>query len=212
MAAGATPERFRLRLDSAAETGPGLTMTSAGLAETVTCSRGRWRTPRADQGGSFVTFDVDLAPGTSTFLVQTLYPTSGPRWPTDDFGFSASATSEATDAESAWSRTITHPGPRLRTPVGVPITLSASARRSRLEVRGKAVGLPAGQRIRLMAYRPGATEARLVARAVTGRRGRFHAAFRVRRAGLWELYARYRSRLPRFADDASPCGVLVEVP
>jgi hypothetical protein len=210
--AGATPERFSLGLDWADETGPGLTIKSAGLAQTLTCARRRWHTPRAEQGGSFVSYDVDLAPGASTFLVHTLHPTPGPRWPTDDFGFSATASFAPTDGAPGWSRTITHPGPRLRTPVGVPITLSASARRTRIEVRGKAVGLPAGQRVRLLAYRPGATRARLVARAVTGRHGRFHAAFRVRRAGVWELYARYRSRLPRFADDASPCGVLVDVP
>ncbi len=168
-----------------------------------------------------MTYDVDLAPGQSTFLVQTRQPIGGPPWPTDDFGFSARATfAPPGDEASGWSRTITHPGPRLLMPMGVPITLTASAhapRRpgasgTRVQLRGQAVGLPAGERVGLMAYRPGAARARLVARAMTGRRGRFHAALRVRRAGLWEFYARYRSRRARFADDASPCGVLLAVP
>ena len=37
------------------------------------------------------------------------------------------------------------------------------------------------------------------------------AALRLPKAGLWELYARYRTATKAYADDASECGTLVGV-
>ena len=152
---------------------------------------------------------VELEPGQSTYLTtRTGLP--GPPWPTDELGFSARVSAADPGAPAPQTALVSSPGPLLRLPRGVPIELSATRGPAGwISVRGVATGLPAGERIRIKAFAPHATAARVVAMATVGRRGRFRAAFPARRGGIWDVYARYRSALPQFADDASPCSVPV---
>lgn len=209
--AGATAEHFQLQVDGTRERGPGLTLVGGGAASSIGCVGRRWHTARSESGGSYEVYRVDLEPGQSTYLTtRTGLP--GPPWPTDVLGFSAHVSAAEPGAVAPQTALVSGPGPLLRLPRGVPIELSAGrGRAGRISVRGVATGLPAGERIRIRAFAPGATRARLVAVATVGRGGRFGAAFRARRGGVWDVYARYRSALPEFADDASPCSVPVRL-
>jgi|SRR5215218_1693704 len=208
--AGASAEHFELHVNNAGERGPGLTPVGAGLAEGFGCPRSRWRTARSQHGGSYDVFRVDLEPGQSTYVTAGA-GLPGPPWPADELSFAAYV-SAAPGAEAPQTTQISHPGPLLRLPRGVPIALSAAPGPAGwIAVRGSATGLPAGERVRIKAFPPDATGARLVATARVGRHGRFRAAFPALRDGIWDVYASYRSRLPELASDASPCSVQVRL-
>src|SRR5687768_16489167 len=122
--AGATAEHFDLQVPGTLERGPGLTQVGAGLASGIVCVGTRRHTARDGSGGSYEIFRVDLEPGQSTYVVTgTRLP--GPPRPDDDVGFWARVYA-AEGAEAPQTTRISHPGPRLEMPRGVPIELAAA--------------------------------------------------------------------------------------
>jgi hypothetical protein len=149
---------------------------------------------------------ITVAAG-ATALVQTTRSFTRPPWASDTLD----ATWAITPAQGM-PFDLTSVAPDYRGALGVELGFGVV----RLSARVLAVTGTAGSdidsgRVQLWGYAPGAKRAmRLAVSRV--RDGVWSvAALRLPKAGVWELYARYRTATKAYADDASECGTRVRV-
>ncbi len=206
--AGATAETVGIQtLGKPAISGATVDEQTAVSASVVRCA-GRWtHLHRALGGLSSTATRITVAPG-ATALVQTTRSFKQPPWASDTLD----ATWAITPAQGM-PFDLTSTAPDYRGALGVELDFSAVRVSSEvLAVTGTAgTDVNSGQ-VQLWGYAPGAKHAtRLAVARVRGGAWRI-AALRLPKAGVWELYARYRTATKAYADDASQCGTMVGVP
>jgi hypothetical protein len=205
--AGATAETVRIRtLGEPAISGATVDEQTAVSASIARCA-GRWSRFHDALGGlSRTTTKITVAPG-ATALFQTTRSFTQPPWASDTL-------------DAIWAITpaqgmpfdLTSTAPDYRGPLGVELAFSAVRVSTKvLAITGTAgTDVNSGQ-VQLWGYAPGAKRAtRLAVARVRGGAWRI-AALRLRKAGVWEFYARYRTATKAYADDASQCGTMVGV-
>jgi hypothetical protein len=208
IAAGATAEVVRIQtLGRPAISGATIDEQTAASASVVRCA-GRWARPHlALEEPSSTNTTITVAAG-ATARVQTTRSFTRPPWASDTLD----ATWAITPAQGM-PFDLSSTAPYYRGALGVELDFSV-VRVSALvhAVTGAAgSGIDSG-RVQLWGYAPGAKRAtRLAVSRV--RDGVWSiAGLRLPKAGVWELYARYRTATKAYADDASECGTLVRVP
>ena len=208
LTAGETAEKVTVNGPGALRvTGATVEHTAAVPLSVATCE-GRWMRIHQAYGGATGHTEVTLSVAPfSTAYVDTTVSFTRPPWPEDTLA----AGWDVTPA-SGRTRTYTSPAPTYRGPRGVVVDFTLS-RRSELLYKVKGTVDPARTgRITLFGYAPGRKHAKAIA-TTRVRAGKWSIkSLRLPRGGKWEFYARYKSAGTTFADDASPCGLIVGVP
>jgi hypothetical protein len=210
--------RLTLTAGATAETvtvsGPGALRVSGVTAERMsalpfpiaTCE-GRWIHTLPAYGGkvsrSEATFTIP--PATTAFVDTSVSFMRTPR--ADDALDAAFTLIPASGAEIE----VASPAPAYTGPRGVDLSFTLK-RRSALgyAVKGKVDPARTG-RVTLWGYAPGRKRASPLATTRVRKGAWSIKGLELPRAGKWEFYARYRSAGTTFANDVSPCGVLVGV-
>jgi hypothetical protein len=207
ISAGATAETVRIQtLGKPAISGATVDEQTAVSGSIARCA-GRWTRFHDALGGLFsTTTKLTIAPG-ATALVQTTRSFKQPPW--------ASETLDAT-----WAITpaqgipfdLTSAAPDYRGRLGVELDFRAVRVATKvLAVTGTAGNDVNSGKVQLWGYAPGAKHATRLADARV-RDGAWRiATLRLPKAGVWELYARYRTATKTYANDASQCGTKVGV-
>jgi hypothetical protein len=207
ISAGATAEIIRIEtLGKPAISGATIDEQKAVSASVVGCP-GRWARPHlALEEPISTSTTITVAAGT-TALVQTTRSFARPPWASDTLD----ATWVITPAQGT-PFDLTSAAPDYRGALGVELGFGAVPVSARvLAVTGTAgSGIDSG-RVQLWGYAPGAKRATRLAGARVRDGAWSIAALRLPKAGVWELYARYRTASKAYADDASECGTLVRV-
>ena len=207
IAAGATAETLRVQtLGKPAISGATIDEQTAVSASVVRCA-GRWARPHHALGEpSSTTTTITVAAG-ATALVQTARSFTQPPWASDTL-------------DAIWTITpaqgmafdLTSTAPDYRGALGVELGFDMVRVSARVfAVTGTAASDIDSGRVQLWGYAPGAKRATRLAVARVRDGAWSIAALRLPTAGLWELYARYRTATKAYADDASECGTLVRV-
>jgi hypothetical protein len=205
--AGATAETVRVQtLGKPTITGATVDEQTAVSPSVARCA-GRWTRLHDALGGLPSTATrITVAPG-ATAVVQTTRSFTQPPWASETLD----ATWAITPAQGMPFDLIST-APDYRGALGVELDFSAVRVASKvLAITGTAGTNVNSGRVQLWGYAPGAKRATRLAVARV-REGAWRiATLRLPKAGLWELYARYRTATKAYADDASPCGTIVGV-
>jgi hypothetical protein len=207
LTAGATAETVTVSGPGALRVSGVTPGTAAGVPFEEFRCEGRWHHSQQAYGGavgrSEVTFTIP--PSTTAFVDTRVSFVRTPR-PEDTLDAEFSLTPASGTEVDVRSLAPIYTGPR-----GVDLSFNLK-RRSAIgyAVQGKVAPARTG-RVTLWAYAPGRKRATAIAKTRV-RAGKWSIKhLRLPRAGKWEFYARYKSAGTTFADDASPCGVLVGV-
>lgn len=205
--AGATAETVRIQtLGTPGVSGATVDELRAVSVSIARCA-GRWTRMHDALGESaFSSTTITVAPG-ATALVQTTRSFKRPPWASDTLD----ATWAITPAQGM-PFDLVSTAPDYQGALGVElgfdvVRVAAGA----FAVTGTAGSDVNSGRVQLWGYAPGAKRATLLAVARVRGGAWSIAKLRLRKAGRWELYARYRTATKAYADDASQCGTMVRV-
>jgi hypothetical protein len=207
IAAGATAEVVRIQtLGKPAISGATIGEQTAVGASVVRCA-GRWARPHlALEEPSSTNTTITVAAG-ATALVQTTRSFARPPWASDTLD----ATWTITPAQGM-PFDLSSTAPDYRGALGVELAFSLVRVSARVfAVTGTAGSDVDSGRAQLWGYAPGAKRATRLAVSRVHEGAWSIAALRLPKAGVWELYARYRTATKAYADDASVCGTMVRV-
>lgn len=205
--AGATAEVVRIQtLGTPTVSGATVDELRAVSVSIARCA-GRWSRMHDALGEtSFSTTTITVAPG-ATALVQTTRSFKRPPWAADTLD----ATWSITPAQGM-PFDLLSTAPDYQGALGVELGFAVVRSSARVfSISGTAGNEPNSGRVQLWGYAPGRKRATLLAVARVRGGAWSIAGLRLQRAGVWELYARYRTATKRYADDASQCGTMVGV-
>jgi hypothetical protein len=205
--AGATAETVRIQTLGKPTIAGATVDEQTAVSPSVARCAGRWTRLHDALGGlSSTTTRITVARG-ATALVQTTRSFTQPPWASETLG----ATWAITPAQGI-PFDLTSTAPDYRGALGVELGFSAVRVATKvLAVTGTAGTDVNSGKVQLWGYAPGAKHStRLAVARVRGGAWRI-AALRLPKAGVWELYARYRTATKTYANDASQCGAMVGV-
>jgi hypothetical protein len=203
------------------EQGPFVAGASGFSSVTYRGCRSKWRfnhtAPSSDFGVT-----IALPPKGDTYLVATQRFVSAP-WPGESLAQRFTITEDGGEWTPISPLVLDDNGPKVEVPLGVQFSWDAAlagrqavqeqipvvSKRKTLVVSGVASPLPAGERIELDWLPPGAKSLRDLATVKVRGGSRFSYKVKLPKAGRYEFVARRRAG-GAFADDASPCGLVVQ--
>ncbi|WP_157592286.1 hypothetical protein [Solirubrobacter soli] len=205
--AGATPEVVRIQTLGAPAVSGATVNEATAVSVSISRCPGRWMRMHDALGETvFSTTTITVAAG-ATALVQSARSFKAPPWAADTLD----ATWSITPAQGT-AFDLVSTAPAYQGALGVQLGFGVVRTSARVyAVSGTAASDVNSGRVQLWGYAPRTKRAKLLAVARVRGGAWSIPALQLRKAGRWELYARYRSTTKTYADDASECGTMVSV-